>query len=161
MFFADPVLALREFHRVLISEIPGVLSAWGPFDQPYWQSTMGVVHRHVGGPLFQSGGPDPFRFSSAGQSFGGISQCGFSRCRRRNKNSALDLAGNAARSVGAGASRAVPFRPCWIESRKIHGRTDRSGSAGRDFAVRRTARISTSVCRWCWHPEVSEILNLP
>jgi len=51
MFFADVVRALRELHRVLISGARACFLAWGPFDQPYWRSTMGVVHRHVGGAL--------------------------------------------------------------------------------------------------------------
>jgi ubiquinone/menaquinone biosynthesis C-methylase UbiE len=66
MFFRDPVLALRELRRVLRPGTRACFLAWGPFDQPYWQSTMGVVHRHVGGPLLQPGAPDPFRFAAPG-----------------------------------------------------------------------------------------------
>jgi ubiquinone/menaquinone biosynthesis C-methylase UbiE len=66
MFFRDPVLALRELRRVLRPGTRACFLAWGPFDQPYWQSTMGVVHRHVGGPLLQPVAPDPFRFAAPG-----------------------------------------------------------------------------------------------
>src|SRR5947199_10397894 len=33
--------------------------AWGPFEQPYWSRTMGVVVKHVGGPAIAPGSPDP------------------------------------------------------------------------------------------------------
>jgi SAM-dependent methyltransferase len=66
MFFRDPVLAFRELSRVLRPGARACFLAWGSFDQPYWQSMIGVVHRHVGGPLLEPGGPDPFRFSESG-----------------------------------------------------------------------------------------------
>jgi len=66
MFFRDPGLALRELLRVLRPRARACFLAWGPFDQPYWQSTMRVVHQHVGGPLLEPGGPDPFRFAQSG-----------------------------------------------------------------------------------------------
>src|SRR5262249_19931082 len=50
MFFADVQTALRELYRVLRPGARACFAAWGPFEQPYWQSTVGVVARHVGGP---------------------------------------------------------------------------------------------------------------
>src|SRR5579872_5537403 len=64
MFFRDPGVALGELRRVLRPGARACFLAWGAFDQPYWRSTMGVVHRHVDGPLLQPGGPDPFRFAA-------------------------------------------------------------------------------------------------
>src|SRR5512142_2263244 len=66
MFFRDPRKALGELRRVLRSGARACILAWGPFDQPYWKSMMGVVHRHVGGPLLPPDGPDPFRFAEPG-----------------------------------------------------------------------------------------------
>jgi len=63
MFFRDPELALRELLRVLRPQARACFLVWGTFDQPYWQTTMGVVHRRVGGPLLSPDGPDPFRFA--------------------------------------------------------------------------------------------------
>src|SRR6266571_3463527 len=57
MFFGDPRLALQELRRVLRPGARACFLAWGPFDQPYWQSMMGIVHRHVGGPLLQPDAP--------------------------------------------------------------------------------------------------------
>ena len=66
MFFRDADIALRELRRVLRVEARACFLAWGPIEQPYWQSMMGVVHRHVGGLLLQPDGPDPFRFAAPG-----------------------------------------------------------------------------------------------
>jgi SAM-dependent methyltransferase len=63
MFFRDPSKALGELRRVLRPGARACFLAWGSFDQPYWKSMMGVVHRNVGGPLLPPDGPNPFRFA--------------------------------------------------------------------------------------------------
>ena len=64
MFFDDPIGALQELRRVMRPGARACFLAWGQVEQPYWQSTMGVVHKHVGGPLLRPDGPDPFKFPS-------------------------------------------------------------------------------------------------
>src|ERR1700739_4622941 len=78
MFFRDPAGALGELRRVLRAGARACFLAWGAFDQPYWQSMMGVVHRHVGGPLLQPGAPDPFRFAAPGSLSQILRDAGFS-----------------------------------------------------------------------------------
>jgi SAM-dependent methyltransferase len=51
MFFVDIDRALRELHRVLQPGARACFAVWGPKEQPYFASTIGVVHRQVGGPL--------------------------------------------------------------------------------------------------------------
>src|ERR1700758_2655813 len=51
MFFRDPRLACKELLRVLRPKARACFLAWGSFQQPYWQTMIGMVHRHVGGPL--------------------------------------------------------------------------------------------------------------
>lgn len=63
MFFRETAVALSELLRVLRPGARACFLAWGPFDQPYWRSTMGVVHRRVGGDLLPPDGANPFRFA--------------------------------------------------------------------------------------------------
>jgi len=77
MFFSDCDGALRQLHRVLKPRARACFLAWGPFDQPYWSSTMGVVHKHVGGPLLAPGGANMFRFGEPGSLSKALSQAGF------------------------------------------------------------------------------------
>ena len=77
MFFADIDRAFRELHRVLKPGARACFAVWGPKEQPYFASTIGVVHRHVGGPLLAPGGPDPFRFSRPGSLTEAFTRNGF------------------------------------------------------------------------------------
>jgi SAM-dependent methyltransferase len=79
MFFQDVAQALRECHRVLQPDGRACFLAWGPFEQAYWASTMGVVWRRVGGPMFPPGGADPFRFAHQGSLAEALRHAGFSR----------------------------------------------------------------------------------
>lgn len=78
MFFQDCVQSMREVRRVLKPGARACFLAWGPFDQPYWSSTIGVILKHVGGPAVVPGGPDPFRFSEPGSLSRILRQAGFS-----------------------------------------------------------------------------------
>ncbi|MFY9949387.1 MAG: class I SAM-dependent methyltransferase [Candidatus Sulfotelmatobacter sp.] len=111
MFFADVIRALHELHRVLISEARACFLAWGPFDQPYWQSTMGVVHRHVGGPLLLPGGPDPFRFSPPGSLSAVLRSAGFREVEEETKALPWTWPGTPQEVWDQAQAVAVPFRP--------------------------------------------------
>jgi ubiquinone/menaquinone biosynthesis C-methylase UbiE len=76
MFFRDPELAFRELLRVMRPGARACFLAWGSFEQPYWQSMMGLVHRHVGGPLLPSDGPNPFRYAEPGRGGMGVPSIG-------------------------------------------------------------------------------------
>ncbi len=108
MFFRDPGLALQELRRVLRPGARACFLAWGPFDQPYWQTMMGVVHRHVGGPLLSPDGPDPFRFGEPGSLSAVLRSAGFNCGRGRDQDPAVGVAGSGRRTVGV---RAVGLRP--------------------------------------------------
>ena len=111
MFFADAVRALRELHRVLISGARACFLAWGPFDQPYWQSTMGVVHRHVGGSLLPPGGPDPFRFAQPGSLSAVLRSAGFHAVEEETKTLPWTWPGTPQEVWEQAQAVAVPFRP--------------------------------------------------
>jgi len=68
--------ALREAHRVLKPGARACFAAWGPFEQPYWSTMMGIVHKHVGGPLLP-GGQNPFKYSHPGSLSAALREAGF------------------------------------------------------------------------------------
>jgi SAM-dependent methyltransferase len=111
MFFRDPVLALREMRRVLRPEARACFAAWGPVDQPYWQTTMGIVHKHVGGPLLQPEGPDPFRFSASGSLSRVLREAGFHDVHEETKKVAWTWPGTPEEVWEQAQAVSVPFRP--------------------------------------------------
>jgi SAM-dependent methyltransferase len=111
MFFRDPGLALQELHRVLRPGFRACLLAWGPFDQPYWQTTMGIVHGHVGGPLLQAGGPDPFRFAEPGSLSTVLQSAGFRDVKEETKTLPWTWPGTPEEVWEQARAVSVPFRP--------------------------------------------------
>lgn len=111
MFFRDAEGALRQLHRVLRPDARACFLAWGSFDQPYWRSMMGVVHRHVGGPLLQPGGPDPFRFSEAGSLSRVLKDAGFKGIEEEPRTLPWIWPGTVEEVWEQAQSVAVPFRP--------------------------------------------------
>ena len=110
MFFREPVLALRELRRVLRPGARACFLAWGAFDQPYWQSMMGVVHRHVGGALLQPGGPDPFRFAAPGSLSKILRDAGFNAVWEETKTLPWTWPGPVEEVWEQAQAVAVPFR---------------------------------------------------
>ena len=111
MFFRDPEAALRELRRVLRPGARVCFLAWGPFDQPYWQSMMGVVHRHVGGALLEPEGPNPFRFAVPGSLSAVLQSAGFTGVEEETKTLPWAWPGSPEEVWEQNRSVAVPFRP--------------------------------------------------
>ena len=111
MFFRDLVLALRELRRVLRPGARACFLAWGSFDQPYWQSMMGVVHRHVGGPLLQPDALNPFRFAEPGSLSEVLRSAGFSAVDENTKTLPWTWPGPVEDVWEYAQAVAVPFRP--------------------------------------------------
>jgi SAM-dependent methyltransferase len=111
MFFAEPRAALQELRRVLRTGARACFLAWGPFDQPYWQSMMGVVHRHVGGPLLDPSGPDPFWFSESGSLSAVLRSAGFNGVEEETKTLPWTWPGPVEEVWEQAQAVAVPFRP--------------------------------------------------
>jgi len=111
MFFAEPRVALQELRRVLRTGARACFLAWGAFDQPYWQSMMGVVHRHVGGPLLDPSGPNPFRFSEPGGLSAVLRSAGFNGVEEETKTLPWTWPGPVEEVWEQAQAVAVPFRP--------------------------------------------------
>jgi len=111
MFFRDVGLALRELRRVLQDQARACFLAWGPLEQPYWQTMMGIVHGHVGGPLLQPGGPDPFRFAAPGSLSAELTAAGFREVHEETKTLPWTWPGTPQEVWEQARAVSVPFRP--------------------------------------------------
>ena len=111
MFFRDVGLALRELRRVLHEQARSCFLAWGPIEQPYWQTMMGIVHGNVGGPLLQPGGPDPFRFAAPGSLSAELAAAGFRDLHEETKTLPWTWPGTPQEVWEQARAVSVPFRP--------------------------------------------------
>jgi SAM-dependent methyltransferase len=111
MFFDDPIGALQELRRVMRPGARACFLAWGQVEQPYWQSTMGVVHKHVGGPLLRPDGPDPFKFSQQGSLSEIFRGAGFNAVEEETKTLPWTWPGDVEELWEYSQSVSVPFRP--------------------------------------------------
>jgi SAM-dependent methyltransferase len=111
MFFSDTERALTELRRVLKRGACACFAAWGPMEQPYWQTTMKIVHRHVGGDMLQPGGADPFRFSAAGSLSKVLWASGFHEVQEATRNLPWTWPGDAEEVFEYAWAVAAPFRP--------------------------------------------------
>jgi len=134
MFFEDCVGALREAHRVLKPGARACFVAWGPFEQPYWQSMMGVVVRHVGGPALAPGGPDPFKFAHSGSLSSVLRDAGFSEVDEQTQQVPWTWPGKAEEVWEQARAVSTPFLPLlervpagqWDEiNREVHREINR------------------------------------
>lgn len=111
MFFRDVVAALRELRRVLKPGARACFLCWGPFEQPYWQSMIGVVHRHAGGPLLPEGGDNPFRFGDPGSLSRALRDAGFSNVEEETRNIPWSWPGSPEDVWEYARAVAAPFKP--------------------------------------------------
>ncbi len=111
MFFRDATAALQDLRRVLRPGARACFLAWGPFEQPYWQSMMGVAHRHAGGTLLEPGGPNPFRFAEPGSLSAVLSGAGFREIEEHTKTLPWTWHGPPEEVWEQAQAVSVPFRP--------------------------------------------------
>ena len=83
MFFANVDQALREMHRVLKPEGRTSLLAFGPIEQPYFQTTIGTIQRILPGLSFPESGTAMFKFGEAGSLSAALRQAGFVQVEER------------------------------------------------------------------------------
>ena len=118
MFFSDVERALRELRRVLKPGARACFAAWGPIEQPYWQTTIKIVHRHAGGAMLPPGGADPFRFSTAGSLAKMLIASGFHEVNESTQNLPWTWPGDAEEVCEYFCEVSAPFRPMLERVRK-------------------------------------------
>jgi len=111
MFFSDATGALTGLRRVLKPGARACFAVWGPIEQPYWQTTLQIVHRHIGGPLLPPGGADPFRFSTPGSLSAVLNDAGFHDVEESNQSLPWAWPGDAEELFDYSCAVSAPFRP--------------------------------------------------
>lgn len=111
MFFADCDRALHELRRVLRPAGRACFVAWGPFEQPYWSSTMAVVQQYVGGPVMAPDGPNMFRFAEPGSLSAALNRAGFHHLHEETKTLPWTWPGSVEEVWEYAQAVSAPFRP--------------------------------------------------
>ena len=110
MFFGDVKQALAEVQRVLKPGARACFVVWGSFEQPYWQTTMKIVHKYAGGDFLEPGGGDPFRFSVAGSLSEALRSAGFREVEESTQNVPWVWQGSAEEVFEYASGVSTPFR---------------------------------------------------
>ncbi|HEY6303206.1 MAG TPA: methyltransferase domain-containing protein [Terriglobales bacterium] len=111
MFFRDPDQAFRDLLRVLRPGARAAFVVWGSVEQPYWQTMMGVVQKHVGGPLLLPDGPNPFRYADLGSLAPVLRRAGFREVEEEIKTVPWTWPGTPEELWEQAQAVSIPFRP--------------------------------------------------
>jgi ubiquinone/menaquinone biosynthesis C-methylase UbiE len=111
MFFVEPQRALREMRRVLKPGGTATLLAWGPMSQPYFETTIVTVLKHMPGSALPPGSEKIFAFGEAGSLAGAMRDAQFSRTEERFVTLPFSWPGSPEEVWEYFQSVAVPFAP--------------------------------------------------
>lgn len=108
MFFETK--ALQEALRVLKMGSRACFLAWGPFEQPFWLSMMGVAHRYAGGERTPPG-QYPCRYGQPGSLSAALREAGFQQVEETTKTLPWTWPGPAEEVWEQAQVMSTPFLP--------------------------------------------------
>lgn len=111
MFFDDVHGALTELRRVLKPGARACFAVWGTIEQPYWQSTMKIIHKYAGGSLLEPDGANPFRFSTDESLAKELIASGFRDVEDSTRHLPWIWLGDAEEVFEYACAVSAPFRP--------------------------------------------------
>jgi ubiquinone/menaquinone biosynthesis C-methylase UbiE len=110
MFFSDLPRALAEMRRVLKPGGRIALLAWGPIEQPYFQSTGKIIMRHTGAALPQAA-QQVFKFAEAGTLSAALTAAGFQNVKEELRTVPWVWTASIEELWEYFQAATVPFRP--------------------------------------------------
>jgi SAM-dependent methyltransferase len=108
MFFQKK--ALEEALRVLKPGARACFLAWGPFEQPFWLSMVGVAHKYAGGER-TAPGQDPSRYGKPGSLSAAMREAGFKQIEEETKTLPWTWPGPAEEVWEQAQAMSTPFLP--------------------------------------------------
>jgi len=111
MFFSDLVQALREMRRVLKPGGRVTVLAWGPMQQPYFESTIGTILRVLPGSPLPPSAKQMFRFGEAGVLSTALEEVGFCSVEEEFRVVPWSWAGTPVEVWEYFQEVTVPFKP--------------------------------------------------
>jgi SAM-dependent methyltransferase len=111
MFFEDIGRALHQARRVLKPGGRVAFLVWGPVEQPYFQSTIEVVRKHIGGPLSLPAAANMFRFAAPGSLPAELVSAGFHSAHEESRTVPWAWEGPPEEMWEYFREVSVPFRP--------------------------------------------------
>ena len=111
MFFSNPAHALREMCRVLKPAGRITLLAWGPMQQPYFDSTIGTILRLIPGSVLPDSGRQMFRFGDTGVLGSALADAGFCRIKEEIRVVPWSWPGSPEEVWDYFQEVTIPFRP--------------------------------------------------
>jgi SAM-dependent methyltransferase len=111
MFFSDLPRALGEVHRVLKPAGRATLLAWGPMQQPYFETTLGTVLRVVPGSTLPPAGMAMFKFGHPGTLAAALRSAGFAQVEEKTVELPWNWPGTPEELWEYFQEVTVPFKP--------------------------------------------------